>query len=90
MLSPYQDVAVFVRESRDVVMVELENRGVDRRVWETVYDEIFHRLDELAETGHARWIKCRYDYFIVKPQRDVTSAELKVEISRKLRVESGR
>ncbi len=71
---------------REIVLMELHAGQVSQRVFQLVYDDVFERLDQLIDAGTARWIKARQDYFVVMPQRDVSSIELATEIKKQLRL----
>ena len=81
-----EHVRIAVEIVRDIVLVELHAGPVSQRVSQLVYDDVFERLDQLIDTGTARWIKARQDYVVVMPQRDVSSIELATERKKQLRL----
>jgi hypothetical protein len=81
-----EHIRIAVEIVRELVVVQLHAGQVSQRVFQLVYDDVFERLDQLIDAGSARWIKARQDYFVVMPQRDVSSIELATEIRKQLRL----
>ena len=70
------------------VIVTLEQRTADRRVFDLVYDQVFALRDNLIDCEMVKWVKSRWDPFIVMPQQSIEPIELETEIKRRLRLGS--
>lgn len=68
------------------IMVSLDQRTADRRVFDLVYDQVFALLDSLIDAEMVKWVKSRPDHFIVMTQRMIEPMEVETEIKRRLQL----
>jgi len=79
-------VKIAVEVVREIVVVELHVGQLSSRMAQLVHDDVLDRLDQLIDAGMARWVKSRQDFYVVKPQCDVSAIELAAEIKKQLRL----
>ena len=79
-------VLIHVEIVHRAIMVTLDQRTADRRVFDLVYDQVFALLDSLIDAEMVKWVKSRPDHFIVMPQRMIEPMEVETEIKRRLQL----
>jgi len=83
-----EQVLIKVEVVHRAVIVTLDQRTADRRVFALVYDQVFALLDNLIDCEMVKWVKSRWDHLIVMPQQSIEPIELETEIKRRLRLQS--
>lgn len=83
-----EQVLIKVEVVHRAVIVTLDQRTADRRVFDLVYDQVFALRDNLIDCEMVKWVKSRWDHFIVMPQQSIEPIELETEIKRRLRLGS--
>jgi len=77
------EVSVDMRIVGKLVLVDLHGSG-DALKW--ALNDLANRFELLIEAGAVKWLRARFDHFVLMPQRDWTPAELITETKLQLQL----